>query len=559
MRDARDDDPDGDGPDGDRQGWWRDAVIYEIYIRSFADGDGNGVGDINGIRSRLGYLRDLGVDAIWITPWYPSPMADGGYDVANYRDIHPEFGTLAGAEALIEDAHRHGLRVLIDLVPNHTSDRHPWFQEAVAAPPGSPQRARYVFRKGLGSCGQQPPNDWRSVFGGTAWTRMPGEDQWYLHLFAPEQPDLNWENRQVHEEFTSILRFWLDRGVDGFRIDVANALFKDQSFVDVGDDDIDVLEPTRLVDHPHWDREGVHEVYRSWRRIAQEYPGERVFVAEAWVPTPRRLARYVRPDELHSAFNFDLLRCSWHADLMRATIENTMQAMGEVGAPPTWVLSNHDITRHVTRYGRQHTAGFGPRTETIEQVDLELGMRRARAAALLMFALPGGVYLYQGEELGLWEVEDLPDELLQDPTFIRSGGTARGRDGCRVPIPWSGDAAPFGFSPDGARPWLPQPPAWQHMTVEAQLGDSSSMLELYRCALRLRRELPAFRDGDLRWLDAPHGALLFERDPMLLCAVNISAEPFPLPEGTETLLASTQFPGNQLPPSTAVWLRRASS
>lgn len=541
-----------------RQGWWRDAVIYEIYIRSFADGDGNGVGDIAGIRSRLGYLRDLGVDAIWITPWYPSPMADGGYDVADYREIHPDFGTLAGAEALVEDAHRHGLRVLIDLVPNHTSDRHRWFQEAVGSPPGSPQRARYVFRTGLGPGGERPPNDWRSVFGGTAWTRMPGEDQWYLHLFAPEQPDLNWENPQVHQEFASILRFWLDRGVDGFRIDVANALLKDQSFVDVGPDDIDVLEPTKLVDHPHWDREGVHEIYRSWRRIAEECPGERIFVAEAWVPTPWRLARYVRPDELHTAFNFGLLRCSWDADLMRTTIDNTMEAMGEVGAPSTWVLSNHDITRHVTRYGRRHTEGHGPRTELIEPVDLELGVRRGRAAALLLLALPGGAYIYQGEELGLWEVEDLPDELLQDPAFVRSGGTARGRDGCRVPIPWSGDDPPFGFGPEGTRPWLPQPPAWKDLTVEAQLGDPTSFLELYRSALRLRRELPAFGNGHLEWLDGPPGALLFERDPTVLCAVNLSAEPFPLPKHTEILLASTHFTDNYLPQNTAVWLRRRS-
>jgi len=554
MRDAR---IGGDGPDGDRQGWWRDAVIYEIYIRSFADSDGNGVGDITGIRSRLGYLRDLGVDAIWVTPWYPSPMADGGYDVADYRDIDPQFGTIADAEALIGDAHRHGLRVLIDLVPNHTSHRHRWFQEALASPPGSPQRARYVFRTGLGPGGERPPNDWTSVFGGPAWTRLPGEDQWYLHLFAPEQPDLNWENPRVHREFASILRFWLDRGVDGLRVDVANALVKDQDFPDVAEE-LDVLEPTKLIDHPHWDREGVHEIYRSWRRLADEYPGERIFVAEAWVPTPYRLARYVRPGELHSAFNFDLLRCSWDAERMRTIIDDNLEAMDEVGAPPTWVLSNHDVARHLTRYGRPHTAVFGPRTELVGPVDLELGLRRARAAALLMLALPGGAYVYQGEELGLWEVEDLPDELLQDPAFRRSDGTARGRDGCRVPIPWSGDSQPFGFGPSGTRPWLPQPPEWKDLTVEAQLGDPASILELYHSALRIRRELPAFGEGGLKWLDGPPGALLFERDPTVLCAVNISAEPFRLPEHAEVLLASAQFPGNQLPPNIAVWLRRTA-
>jgi len=540
----------------ERPGWWRGAVIYQIYVRSFADGDGNGVGDIAGIRSRLGYLRDLGVDAIWITPWYPSPMADGGYDVADYCDIAPEFGTLADAEALITEAHEHGLRVLIDLVPNHTSDRHRWFLEALDSPPGSPQRDRYIFRTGSGPGGHQPPNDWQSAFGGSAWTRIPGEDQWYLHLFAPEQPDLNWENRRVHEEFVDVLRFWLDRGVDGFRIDVANSLVKDQTFPDIGPDHPDVLEPTERVDHPHWDREGVHDIYREWRLISDGYPGERIFVAEAWVPTPYRLARYVRPDELHSAFNFDFLRCAWDAERLRKTINDNLDAMEQVGAPPTWVLSNHDVTRHLTRYGRSLTTGRGPRTEQLEPIDVELGLRRARAAALLMLALPGGAYVYQGEELGLWEVEDLPDEVLQDPTFHRSGGNVRGRDGCRVPLPWSGDAPPFGFGPDGSVPWLPQPPEWKALTAEALRGDTASILELYRSALRIRRELAGFGDGTLRWLDGPPGALLFERDPTLLCAVNLSAEPFRLPAHAEVMLASGPIAGDLLPRDTAAWLRR---
>ena len=543
-------------PTVDQPDWWRSAVIYEIYIRSFTDGDGNGIGDIAGIRSRLGYLRDLGIDAIWITPWYPSPMADGGYDVADYRAIEPEFGSLADAEALIEEAHQNGLRVLIDLVPNHTSDRHRWFLEALASPQGSPQRSRYIFRRGRGPGGHQPPNDWQSAFGGGAWSRVPGEDQWYLHLFAPEQPDLNWENPEVREEFASILRFWFDRGVDGFRIDVANSLIKDQTFPDIGPESPDVLEPTELIDHPHWDREGVHEIYRSWRQISDEYPGHRVFVAEAWVPTPHRLARYVRRDELHSAFNFDFLRCPWEAERLRSTIDENLHAMAQVDAPPTWVLSNHDVTRHLTRYGRRHTTGHGPRTERLEPVNIELGLRRARAAALLMLALPGGAYVYQGEELGLWEVEDLPDEVLQDPTFYRSSGRVRGRDGCRVPIPWSGDAPPFGFSPDGTSPWLPQPLEWKDLTVESLQEDAGSILELYRRALRIRRELPGFGDGELKWLDGPPGALLFERDATVLCAVNLSAEPFPLPAHAEVLLASGPLDGDRLPADTAAWLRR---
>ncbi|MFL6142071.1 MAG: glycoside hydrolase family 13 protein [Labedaea sp.] len=543
--------------------WWRDAVIYEIYIRSFADADADGNGDVEGIRSRLPYLRDLGVDAIWITPWYPSPMADGGYDVADYRAIQPMFGTLAQAETLLSEAHEHGLKVIIDLVPNHTSDRHPWFQRALAAPPGSPERDRYVFRRGpaaesgntTGNAGNTggPPNDWDSVFGGPAWSREPA-GEWYLHLFAPQQPDLNWENPEVRAEFLDILRFWLDRGVDGFRIDVAHGLIKQRGLPDLGVEREDVLEPPSRLDHPHWDRDEVHGIYQSWRRLIDEYPGA-TFVAEAWVANAERLARYVRPDELHTAFNFDFLRCPWEPDRLREVIDDSVGALNAVGAPATWVLSNHDVTRHVTRYGRAHTEGLGPRTEKIEPVDLELGLRRARAAALLMLALPGGAYLYQGEELGLWEVADLPEELLQDPTFERSGGTNRGRDGCRVPMPWAGDAPPFGFAaPDGRRPWLPQPTAWKDYTVEAQTGDEHSMLELYRAALRLRRDHPALGDGTMRWLDAPPGVLLFERNPGFRSAVNLSETPFELPAGARVLLLSGPLDDGRLPRDTAVWL-----
>jgi alpha-glucosidase len=536
--------------------WWRDAVIYEIYIRSFADADADGDGDIEGIRSRLPYLRDLGVDAIWITPWYPSPMADGGYDVADYRAIQPMFGTLTQAETLVSAAHEHGLKVIIDLVPNHTSYRHPWFQRALAARPGSPERDRYLFRRGRNN-NTEPPNDWRSVFGGAAWRREPDDvaGEWYLHLFAPQQPDLNWENPEVRAEFLDVLRFWLDRGVDGFRIDVAHGLIKQSGLPDLGAEREDVLEPPSRLDHPHWDRDEVHEIYRSWRLLIDEYPGA-TFVAEAWVANVERLARYVRPDELHTAFNFDFLRCPWEPDRLREVIDGSIGALNAVGAPATWVLSNHDVTRHVTRYGRRHTEGLGPRTEKIEPVDLEQGLRRARAAALLMLALPGGAYLYQGEELGLWEVEDLPDELLQDPTFERSGRTNRGRDGCRVPMPWTGEAPPFGFgaAPDGRRPWLPQPTAWKDYTVEAQTGDEHSMLELYRAALRLRHVHPALGDGTMRWLDAPPGVLLFEREPGFRCAVNLSEAPFELPADARVLLLSGPLDDGRMPRDSAVWL-----
>ena len=533
--------------------WWRSAVIYQIYIRSFADGNGDGVGDVAGIRSRLPYLRDLGVDAIWINPWYPSPMVDAGYDVADYTDIEPMFGDLAAAEALIAEAHEHGLRVILDIVPNHTSDRHAWFQAALAAGPGSPERDRYVFRPGRGENGELPPNDWRSAFGGSAWTRLP-DGEWYLHLFAPEQPDLNWENPEVAAEFERVLAFWFDRGVDGFRIDVAHGLVKQAGLPDVGGDGEDVLEPTKRIDHPHWDRDEVHEIYRGWRRVADRYDGHRTFVAEAWVAGPERLARYVCPDELHTAFNFDFLRAPWDAARLRAVIDSSMGALASVGAPATWVLSNHDVVRHVTRYGRPHTEGRGPRHDVHEPLDLELGVRRARAAALLMLALPGGAYVYQGEELGLAEVEDIPEDALQDPVWERSNHTVRGRDGCRVPIPWSGDAPPFGFGPDGTRPWLPQPETWRRLTVAAQHGDPASTLELYRAALRLRRDRPELGDGAMSWQDAPEGVLWFTREPGFACVVNVSGAPCPLPADARVLLASGPLDGGLLPRDTAAWL-----
>jgi alpha-glucosidase len=533
--------------------WWRSAVTYQIYIRSFADGNGDGVGDIAGIRSRLPYLRELGVDAVWITPWYPSPMVDAGYDVADYTGIDPLFGTVPEAETLIREAHEHGLRVIIDIVPNHSSDRHPWFQAALADGPGSPARDRYVFRPGRGADGGLPPNDWRSTFGGGAWTRVP-DGEWYLHLFAPEQPDLNWENPEIRRDFEQVLRFWLDRGVDGFRIDVAHGLVKQAGLPDIGAKGEDVLDPVERDDHPHWDRDGVHEIYRDWRRVADAYPGERTFVAEAWVSGPERLARYVRPGELHTAFNFDFLRAPWEAARLRAVIDDSLRGLTAVGSPTTWVLSNHEVVRHVTRYARPHTEGRGPRLDVAEPVDLELGTRRARAAALLMLALPGGAYVYQGEELGLPEVEDIPSDVLQDPVWERSGHTVRGRDGCRVPLPWSDGAPPFGFGPDGAGTWLPQPESWRRLTADAQARDPGSMLALYRAALRLRREHAALGDGELRWLDTPEGVLMFTRAPGFGCAVNLSGAPFALPTDSEVLLASGPLDGGLLPADTAAWL-----
>ncbi|HEX6339850.1 glycoside hydrolase family 13 protein [Umezawaea sp.] len=537
--------------------WWRSAVIYQVYIRSFADGDGDGLGDITGLRSRLDHIADLGADALWINPWYPSPMVDAGYDVSDYRAVEPRFGTLADAEHLIAEAHDRGLRVLLDIVPNHTSSEHPWFREALAAGPGSPARDRYLFRRGRDDL---PPNDWRSVFGGPAWTRVADGD-WYLHLFDPAQPDLDWEHPEVRADFADTLRFWFDRGVDGFRIDVAHSLIKEPGLPDVGEQR---YPPSRVevegqlvrapwTAHPHWDRDEVHEVYREWRALAEEYDPPRIFVAEAWVDEPERLSRYLRPDELHTAFNFDYLTTPWRAADLRRTIEETLEEHAAVGAPPTWVLSNHDVARHVSRYARlEQVAGRGVGGSA---ADLALGLRRARAAVLLTLALPGGAYLYQGEELGLPEVEDLPVEALQDPTWQRSGHTDRGRDGCRVPLPWSGVAPPYGFGP-GPATWLPQPADWGPLSVAAQTGDPASTLELYRTALGLRRATGALGDGSLRFRDdLGPDVLAFDRAPGFTCVVNTGTEPVPLPAGGRVLLASTvPAPTDLLPGDAAVWI-----
>ncbi|THV41549.1 glycoside hydrolase family 13 protein [Glycomyces buryatensis] len=523
--------------------WWRSAAIYQVYLRSFADGNGDGIGDLAGLEQRLPYLRDLGVDALWIAPWYVSPMADGGYDVADYRMIDPSFGSLAGAEHFIGAAHEHGLRVIIDIVPNHTSDEHVWFQEALRAAPGSPERARYHFR--------DSPNNWPSRFGGPAWTQVP-DGQWYLHLFDAKQPDLNWENPQVRAEFKSILRFWLDRGVDGFRIDVADRLVKQHGLPDKADPGNPDVPPAYVYEGPgapDKDRPEVHEIFRSWRRLLNEYDGERTFVGEMWVRDPDRFALYLRPDELHTAFNFAFLRCAWEPAALREVIDQTLETHRKVAAPPTWVLSNHDVTRHVTRYGREDTR-FTKRVHDVP-TDLELGTRRARAAALLSMALPGNVYVYQGDELGLPEVFDLPDEVRQDPVFRRTGGRDLGRDGCRVPLPWEGEEPPFGFGSDGT--WLPQPEDWQGLTAASQADDAGSMLALYRLALRIRRHEPALGDGKLRWLPSEEGVLAFERDPGFVCLVNLSDSPVRVPAGTP-LLASTELAGDELGPDATVWI-----
>ncbi|MEV6651160.1 glycoside hydrolase family 13 protein [Streptomyces sp. NPDC051219] len=533
--------------------WWRSAVIYQVYPRSFADGNGDGMGDLPGIRSRLPYLRELGVDAVWLSPFYASPQADAGYDVADYRAIDPMFGTLLDADGLIRDAHDLGLRIIVDLVPNHSSDAHEWFRRALAEGPASPLRERYHFRPGKGVDGELPPNDWESIFGGPAWTRTENPDgtpgDWYLHLFAPEQPDFNWNHPAVADEFRSILRFWLDMGVDGFRVDVAHGLVKAEGLPDIG-----ANEQLKLLGNdvmPFFDQDGVHEIYRAWRKILDEYPGDRIAVAEAWTPTVERTANYVRPDELHQAFNFQYLGTHWDAAELREVIDASLDAMRPVGAPATWVLSNHDVTRHATRF-----AGPPAGTQIREAGDRELGLRRARAATLLMLALPGSAYLYQGEELGLPDVTDLPDEVRQDPAFGRTEGQDGFRDGCRVPIPWTTGGSSYGFGTGGS--WLPQPDSWAALSVEAQTGDPDSTLELYRSALAVRGEHPGLGAGDsVQWLDAPEGVLAFGRAGGFVCTVNTTGAPVRIPAPGRVLLASSavDHAGGEaeLPADSAVW------
>jgi len=484
-------------------------------------------------------------------------MADGGYDVSDYCAIDPRFGTLDDADALLAEAHAAGLRVIVDLVANHTSREHPWFAAALAAGPGSPERNRYFFRDGRGG-GSLPPNDWISAFGGPAWTRIPEPDgrpgQWYLHLFAPAQPDLDWDEPAVQEAFDGILRFWLDRGVDGLRVDAAPAMAKESGLPDAGHLPGALFESRSWVGNPHWDVEGVHDILRRWRAIGDAYDGERVFVTEAVVRGPERLSRYVRPDEMHTSFNFDYLTAPWEPRHLRRVIDESIAALEPVGAPPTWVLSSHDETRHATRFGRAHTAGaFGGAAVPPSPTDRGLGLRRARAAALLTLALPGSAYLYQGEELGLPEVEDLPDEALQDPTWERSGHRVRGRDGCRVPLPWEGAEPPFGFTADGVRPWLPQPPEWAGLTAAAQRTDPGSTLNLYRDALRIRRGTAALHAEPLTWVDTAEDVLAFDRGPGFRCVVNLSTETVDLDGQGRMVLASGSCDG-ALPPDTAVWL-----
>ena len=551
--------------------WWADAVIYQIYPRSFADGNADGMGDLPGVRSRLPYLRKLGVDAIWLSPFYVSPQADAGYDVADYRDVDPLFGTLADFDSMLGEAHESGMKVIVDLVPNHTSDEHVWFKSARQAAIGSPERDRYIFREGKGDHGELPPNNWQSIFGGNAWTRLD-DGQWYLHLFDTKQPDLNWDNPEVRAEMVSVLRFWLDRGVDGFRIDVAHGMVKAEGLPDWA-------EQTHMIDGgnsdksdtsdldqtpPYFDQPGVHEIYREWNRVLAQYDGDRMLVAEAWVEPAERLFRYVRHDEMQQAFNFDFLLAGWDAAQLTESITESLTEAGKVGAPSTWVMSNHDTVRHTSRFGLEDPTQFPKGLGTHhEQPDEALGLARGRAAALVMLGLPGSAYIYQGDELGLPEHTTLPDGVREDPTFARTNGTEIGRDGCRVPLPWLAEAPGFGFgmydavSAPGAAPWLPQPTSFAGYAADTQVDVSGSTYELYRAALELRRGHELGR-GSLEWtpLNSPQEGVLSYRNGVVLVLANMGTTTIDLPNDHRVILASdgSALDGGRLTANASVWL-----
>lgn len=530
--------------------WWRSAVIYQIYPRSFADANGDGMGDLPGITAKLPYLADLGVDALWLSPFYRSPQADAGYDIADYRDVDPLFGTLADFDVMLSKAHALGLKIIVDLVPNHSSDEHEWFKAALASPEGSKERARYLFRNGRGEHGELPPNNWTSLFGGSAWTRPEGQKQWYLHLFDTRQPDFDWRNPDVRAEFEDVLRFWLNRGVDGFRVDVAHSLIKQEGLPD-WDSTQSMVEGGDV--GPMWDQEEVHDIYRAWRKVLDAYDGDRMMVAEAWVKPQARLTRYIRADEMQQAFNFDYLLTHWNTIELKNVIDDSLAQSAQVGAPTTWVMSNHDGVRLTSRLGLPepgaHPHGIGI---TSEQPDEALGLQRARAAILLTLALPGSAYIYYGEELGLPEHTTMEDRFRQDPIFFRTHGNEIGRDGCRVPMPWTASAPSFGFSAI-ENSWLPQPANFAHYAVDQQENDPHSTLSLYRQLLKLRRQYQ-LGTGNVEWLDSPNEHVLVMRNGGITVVLNVGDTPVTLPAG-DVLVGSLPQPIEEtLPANAAAWL-----
>ena len=491
--------------------WWRRAVIYQIYPRSFADGNGDGMGDLKGVTDRLESLKELGIDAIWFSPFFKSPQKDAGYDVADYKDIDPLFGTLADFDTMLAKATSLGIRIIVDLVPNHSSDQHALFQAALKAGKGSPEREMYIFRDGKGWFGRKEPNNWKSVFGGNSWSRVTEPNgrkgQWYLHIFDSSQPDFNWDNPKVLEYFDGVLRFWLDRGVAGFRIDVAHGLKKRKGLPDTKDystemggakaeEDMTIAELEER--NPFWGQPEVHEINKRWRKILDEYD-DRVMCGEAWIMPLNRMASWVQPGEYHQTFNFGYMFAAWTKEAQIKSINESLEAFGKVGAPSTWVLSNHDVIRHVTRFGMVNGVpqgdGIGPNSE---QPDEAVGLRKGRAATAFMLGLPGGAYIYQGEELGLPEHTTLEGKYREDPTYFRTKGERVGRDGCRVPLPWEAHAnASNGFSSTG-KSWLPQPESYARYARNTQQGVAGSTLELYKRLLKERKQFD-LGAGNFRW------------------------------------------------------------
>ncbi|HEY2043454.1 MAG TPA: glycoside hydrolase family 13 protein [Jatrophihabitans sp.] len=529
--------------------WWRDSVIYQLYVKSFADSDGDGIGDLDGVTARLDHIAGLGVDGIWLNPCYPSPNRDGGYDVADYSRIDARYGGTAAFDRLLAATHERGLKLLMDLVPNHCSDQHEWFQQALIAGPGSPERARFIFRDGRGPNGREPPNNWRSTFGGPAWTRLGQEDQWYLHSFDSSQPDFNWDNAEVAEMFDDVLRLWFDRGIDGFRIDVAYAMVKHADLPDLTDPE---------GDNPYlWNQPGVHEIFKRWRRIVDSYDRELTLLGEVWLP-PSDAAEYIRAGELNQVFYFDLLQQPYEAGAFRLSIDETLAGLKHVEGVPTWTLNSHDVHRSVTRYGLVETEPMTSpdvnalRTRARGKVDIDLGRARATAALLLVLALPGSVYLYQGEELGLPEVQDLPGTARQDPIWARTGHTEYGRDGCRVPLPWTAAGSSLGFShEEAAAPWLPQPAWFADFAAEVQDDDPDSVLAFYRKALRARRQLHP--TAKLEWLESGRDDVLAFRRDSLSCVTVFDGEPFAVPATWGTLICSSGHADGALPSGTTAW------
>ncbi len=553
--------------------WWRDAVVYQVYVRSFADSNGDGVGDLGGICDRLDHLQTLGVDAIWLTPCYPSPQLDHGYDVADYFDIDPMFGDLATFDRLVAAARDHGIKVLMDVVPNHCSSQHSWFQAALAAPPGSPERARFFFRDGRGESGELPPNNWQAVFGGPAWTRVVEADgtpgQWYLHTFTPWQPDFDWDCPDVDDMFDRMLTFWFDRGVEGFRVDAVVVVGKAPGLPDTPPPPEGTAENDVWTHNPYsvfWPT--AHDHWRRWRTLMERYEAEHpgrvlMTVSEAYTPErPDLLLQYVRPDEFHQSFCFDLMLVPWIAGETRRAIAEVYETLREADAALTWTLNNHDTQRSVTRYGRANAAELSSWTRNNlvyvdAPVDEALGWRRSRAAIALAAALPGALYLYQGEELGLPEVLDLPDEVRQDPIWVRTEGREIGRDGCRVPLPWTSDPTTcFGFSPSAVTPWLPQPASWAESSALAQEADPASMLVWYRTVMRHRRDL-ALGAAPIEWIDlARTDVLAFRRGPLTV-VMNFGSEPFTLPADAGVTVLSSAVPHEDptvLPGDACAWL-----